>query len=202
MLGRPSQGVATADDEARRLRLHAWPLLGDVLLKDLRPHHVRDMVRALRAKKSARGELMAPRTVRHVYGTLHTMLHDAVVDELISANPCVLKRGELPKKIDQDPTWRDGAVFTRDEAEQLISDSRVPSTAAFGTHSSFWAAFASARRRRSGGGTTTPRSNRSAASTWPARGTPALASWARPRPNARALCPYTRLLRRCSLPGS
>lgn len=73
-----------------------------------------------------RGELMAPRTVRHVYGTLHTMLHDGVVDELISANPCVLRRGELPKKIDQDPTWRDGAVFTRDEAEQLISGSRVP----------------------------------------------------------------------------
>lgn len=126
MKGRPGQGVSTAEDEARRLRLHAWPLIGAVLLKDLRPHHVRDMVRALRSKKSALGTPLAPRTVRHVYGTLHTLLHDAVVDELVETNPCVLKRGELPRKIDKNPEWRDGATFTRDEAERLISDPRIP----------------------------------------------------------------------------
>jgi integrase len=49
-----------------------------------------------------------------------------VVDELITSNPCVLKRGELPGKIDKDPTWRSGAVFTREEVERLISDERVP----------------------------------------------------------------------------
>lgn len=126
MKGRPGQGVVTAEHEARRLRLHAWPLVGHVPLKDLRPHHIRDMVRALRAKKSAKGTLLAPRTVRHVYGSLHTMLHDAVVDELIPGNPCVLKKGELPRKVDKDPEWRGGAVFTRDEVEHLISDPRIP----------------------------------------------------------------------------
>lgn len=126
MKGRPAQGIATADDEARRLRLHAWPLIGGVALKDLRPHHIRDMVRALRVKNSARGTLLAPRTVRHVYGTLHSMLQEAVVDELLMANPCVLKRGELPGKIDKDPMWRQGAIFTRDEVEMLISDPRIP----------------------------------------------------------------------------
>ncbi len=124
--GRPGQGIGTAADEAARLRLHAWSILGDVLLKELRPHHVRDMVRALKLKKSALGLPLAPRTIRHVYGHLHAMLHEAVVDELIASNPCALKRGELPAKIDRDPTWRSGAVFTRDELERLISDERVP----------------------------------------------------------------------------
>src|SRR5262249_8835670 len=76
--GRPALGIATAADEAARLRLHAWALVGDVLLKDLRPHHVRDMVRALRLKVLSRGTPLAPRTVRHVYATLHAMLHEAV----------------------------------------------------------------------------------------------------------------------------
>jgi integrase len=124
--GRPAQGIGTAADEAARLRLHAWPILGRVLLKELRPHHVRDMVRALKLKKSARGKPLAPRTIRHVYGHLHAMLHEAVVDELIASNPCALKRGELPAKIDRDPTWRSGAIFTREEVERLISDERIP----------------------------------------------------------------------------
>jgi integrase len=41
-------------------------------------------------------------------------------------NPCVLKRGELPEKLDKDPTWRAKAVFTRDEIVQVITDLRVP----------------------------------------------------------------------------
>jgi integrase len=54
------------------------------------------------------------------------MFRDAVVDELIGANPCVLKRHDLPKAIDRDPSWRAGAVFTRAELEQLITDERIP----------------------------------------------------------------------------
>jgi len=50
----------------------------------------------------------------------------AVVDELIHSNPCAFKRAELPPKIDRDPMWRAGAVFTRQEVEQLISDERIP----------------------------------------------------------------------------
>jgi hypothetical protein len=69
---------------------------------------------------------LAPRTVRHVKTTLQTMLHEAVVDELIPSNPCVFKRGELPQKIDKDPRWRADAVFTRQEVEQLLSDERIP----------------------------------------------------------------------------
>jgi integrase len=58
---------------------------------------------------------------------LHRMFEDAVADELLDSNPCAIKRGELPAKIDKDPTWRSGAVFTREEVERrLISDERVP----------------------------------------------------------------------------
>ncbi len=73
-------------------------------------------------------ELIAPRTVRHVYGTLRAMLNDAVADEVIDSNPCVLKKHELPEKKDKDRTWRRTAVFTREEVETIISasDDRIP----------------------------------------------------------------------------
>jgi hypothetical protein len=54
------------------------------------------------------------------------VLHDAQVDELIDANPCVLKKGDLPTKVDADPTWRKSAVFTRDEIETLVSHVSLP----------------------------------------------------------------------------
>lgn len=123
---RPAQGVVTAKDETTRLRLHAWPLIGHHLLKDIRTRHIRDAIRSLRGKESKRGTPLAPRTIRHVYGTLHTMFHEAVVDELLATNPCAVKKGELPGKTDRDPTWRSGAIFTREEAEVLISDERIP----------------------------------------------------------------------------
>lgn len=119
--GRTDDGLASAHDNFTRLRLHALPSIGNTNMEDVRPRHIRDLVKSLRA----RGKL-APRSIRHVYGTLHTMFRDAVVDELISANPCILKRGELPKRIDKDPRWRSGAVFTRSEVEQLLSDNRLP----------------------------------------------------------------------------
>jgi integrase len=114
-------GLASAVDDESRFRLHALPGLGAIKLEDVRPRHIRDLVKKLRAD----GKL-APRSVRHVYGLLHTMFKDATVDELIDTNPCVLTRGDLPKIVDKDPTWRAGAVFTRGELEQLISDERLP----------------------------------------------------------------------------
>jgi integrase len=123
---REARGVDAVKDEKTRLRLHVLPTLGRLPIADLRPHHVRDLVTRLRATKSRRGTPLAPRSVRHVYAALHQVLHDAIVDEIIPSNPCVLKRGELPAKIDRDPTWRPTAVFTRDEIETLISDERLP----------------------------------------------------------------------------
>jgi Phage integrase central domain len=96
--GRLAQGLSSAEDDFTRLRVHALPSIGHLNMQDIRPRHVRDLVRALRAK----GRL-APRSIRHIHGALHVMFRDAVVDELIATNPCLLKRGELPRRIDKDP---------------------------------------------------------------------------------------------------
>jgi integrase len=123
---READGLATFKDERTRLRLHVYPELGRMALGEIRPRHVRELIRTLRRKKSAKGEPLAPKSVHNIYGVLHRLLQDAVVDELIDANPCVLKKGDLPPKIDKDPTWRDTAVFARAEVETVISSEIIP----------------------------------------------------------------------------
>lgn len=110
----------TAGDDRSRLRRHVLPRIGPMLLADVRPRHVRDLILALRAE----GKL-APATIRDVSGIMHTMFKAAVIAELIAANPVQLERGVLPKKVDADPTWRHEAIYTRGEIETLISDERI-----------------------------------------------------------------------------
>jgi hypothetical protein len=126
----------TAADDRGRIYNHILPVLGDIPLTELRPRQVRDFVDSLRKKKpqgirrkdgslSPTDEVLAPRTIRHICGTLRAMLNDAVADELIPSSPCVLK-DELPAKRDKDRTWRRTAVFTRDEVEMIISAESTP----------------------------------------------------------------------------
>jgi integrase len=117
---RKASKLRSAHDDDTRLRKHAMPIIGSIKIEEARPRHIRDFVRKLKIESG-----LAPRTIHHVYGTLHTMFKDAVVEELILANPCVLRKGELPKKVDKDPLWRSQAIFTRSELEQLISDPRI-----------------------------------------------------------------------------
>src|SRR3990167_8901828 len=112
---RRERGVRSADVEAATLKKHALPHLGGLTLTEVRPRHVRDMVRALR-----KAGTLAPRTIRNVYGAVHTMFEDALCDEKIEANPCKLKSGELPGKVDADPEWRAAATYTAPEVEQQI----------------------------------------------------------------------------------
>jgi hypothetical protein len=98
----------TVDDDRGRLYNHVIPALGHIRIAELRPRHIREFVEALKQKKKLGNlrkdgtrvetdELIAPRTVRHVYDTLRAMLNDAVADEVIPSNPCVLK-DELPRR--------------------------------------------------------------------------------------------------------
>src|SRR5690606_13724360 len=80
----------------------------------------RDLVRALRKSD------LAPRTVLHVYSTLHNMFESAEIEGKVQRNPVKVKRGELPKKRDKDPEWRAQATFTLAEVERLISDPAIP----------------------------------------------------------------------------
>lgn len=123
---RRDRRIGSARDDETRLRRHALPQLGELVLAKVRPSHLRALIRSLKAKVGQDRKQLALRTVRHVYGVLHRMFEDAVADELIASNPCAIKRGELPAKIDKDPTWRSSAVFTREEVERLISDEEIP----------------------------------------------------------------------------
>lgn len=111
----------TVKDDRTRIEKHVLPRIGNLLLADVRPRHLRDLVLALREEAK-----LSPKTIREVASILHTMFKSALVDELVPANPVVFERGVLPKKQDKDPAWRAQAIFTRSEIEQLLSDERIP----------------------------------------------------------------------------
>jgi len=110
----------TVKDDRTRIEKHALPRIGHLLLTEVRPRHLRELVLELRTGS------LSPKTIREVASILHTMFKSALVDELITSNPVVLERGVLPKKQDKDPAWRAQAIFTRDEIEQILSDERIP----------------------------------------------------------------------------
>lgn len=115
-------------DDVHRLRVYAFPLLGDLMLDEVRPRHLVELVTALGRRPSKQGGTLAPRTVRSAYGTVSFMFQAAVMEELIHSSPCVLRprRRELPAVRDKDPGWRDTAVFTAEEVGLLVLDGRVP----------------------------------------------------------------------------
>src|SRR5262249_16010314 len=55
--------------------------------KVCRPRHVRELAESLCEAKR-----ISPKTIRNVYGTVHTLFRDAVIDEIIVANPCALPK--------------------------------------------------------------------------------------------------------------
>jgi integrase len=103
------------------LKNHVLPALGSMLLAEVRPAHVAELVHRLRFEKK-----VAPRTVHNIYSSMSAMFRDAAIADHIAASPCILKHPQLGPIIDKDPEWRAGSLFTRDEAEQMISDARIP----------------------------------------------------------------------------
>jgi integrase len=124
---RPGQGIVTADDDRQRMEKHVLPVLGDMPIKDIRARHIRDLIRALHRKPSERdGKPLAARTIRNIYAIVRRMLADAAVDEVVPSNPCALKKGDLPKRIDKNPEFRKRAVFTAAELVQLVRSPALP----------------------------------------------------------------------------
>lgn len=126
---REKDGVKTASDEAARLKTYVLPKLGDRPFDEIKRVEVRDLLAEIqRSPSPTTGKPIAPRTVLHIYGALRVLYADAIIDEIVDHTPCTLKvrKGELPKKRDKDPRWRALNVYTRDEAEALISDERIP----------------------------------------------------------------------------
>jgi integrase len=124
---RAAAGIADAPNELTRLRLHAFPAiiegreLGDYLLGDVRRAHVKELARKLRASAK-----LSPRSKYHVYNSLHLLFAEAIDEERVDVNPCSLDREKyLGPKVDADPEWRRGAVFTACELASLLYDPRI-----------------------------------------------------------------------------
>ena len=91
------------------LRKHINPLLGDILVTDVIDDDVDRLVnQMLRAG-------LAPKTVRNVIGTLHSVMALAVRGRHIDRNPCTM--AELPK-VRRSTQLR---YLTRDELERVLS---------------------------------------------------------------------------------
>lgn len=117
---RRARGLRNTKNERAQLEHHVLPTLGKVPLDEIRVRHMRDLVDNLRAGG------LAPRTVRSIYGTVHKLFSDLIVDEILSSTPCVLTKDQLPRLRDKDPEWRVGAIFARGELEMLISAYVIP----------------------------------------------------------------------------
>jgi integrase len=120
---RRARGLSSVDDDETRLGKHALHDLGPMKIEDVRTRHIRDLFHSFLPNVPLE---MAPKQVHLIKGLLHKMFKDAVVDELISANPVVLAEEDLPPKVDKDPDFRRLAIFARAEVEMLISDERIP----------------------------------------------------------------------------
>ncbi|MEN9800537.1 MAG: Myxococcus phage Mx8 [Pseudomonadota bacterium] len=109
-------------DEESRLRLYILPKLGHLLVAEVQPREVAELVRELRT----RPEPLAPKTVHNAYAVLRSLFRDAQVDGLVQQTPCVLSKHQLGKKADADPEWRSGAWYGREELLALVLDDRIP----------------------------------------------------------------------------
>lgn len=121
------RGLETLAEYKQRIRDYIKPQLGAIVLADWESRQTQAFVRGLKKTISKRtGRLLAPRTVRHIYSVLHQLNEAAKADGRMKHDACVLKRGDLPSKVDRDPLWRAGAVFRAEEVELLISAPEIP----------------------------------------------------------------------------
>lgn len=120
--------VWNAQSEWRQVELHALGLLvdgerfGRHQVAQVRQRHALAFIRALRTKTNDNDEPLAPRTVANIWGTLHKLFADAVIEELITGNPMVLPDTERPRRVDSKRFVRREAIFTRAEALKLLTD--------------------------------------------------------------------------------
>lgn len=71
---------STLDDYETTLRLHVIPVIGRIKLIDLTGRHLQDMLLKIQRKG------LSAKSVRNIYGVVHSMLDKAVKVELISKN--------------------------------------------------------------------------------------------------------------------
>jgi integrase len=125
---RVEEGKAV-EAQASRLRTHVLPVLGDHRLDAITVSDVRELVRQLRAGRTQTGRALAPRTIQQIVRALGVVYKDARIDEVLPpghASPVVFRAGDLPPMVDADPDFRGRSIYTREEADRLMSDAAVP----------------------------------------------------------------------------
>lgn len=109
-------------DAANIERYLAKSEFGAMPVTDVRAKHVLAFIRWLGELPSQRGGTLAPRSVRNIYDVVRRSLDAAVIEELLTANPCHALHKKLPPIEDKVPGARQGWIYTRDEVERLIAD--------------------------------------------------------------------------------
>ena len=112
--------VVDVKSDESRLRMHVLPVIGTMVLDEVRPRHLIELFAKLRTGS------LAPKTIWNVYAVVKALFRDAMLADLVTASPCILTEQQLGPMVDADPEWRPTAVFTRDELVALISDPRIP----------------------------------------------------------------------------
>ncbi|MFF6776336.1 tyrosine-type recombinase/integrase [Streptomyces sp. NPDC012637] len=74
----------------RRLRLHAFPLIGSRPLDSFRPQHIRELLGALESSSISNSY------ARNIYSDVRSVLSAAVDDGLLPRNPCAVKSVRPP----------------------------------------------------------------------------------------------------------
>ncbi len=106
-----------------KLNIHVLPVIGDMVLADVRARHVIDLFTKIRANRE---RPVAPRYLYNIYAVTAALFRDAKRADKIAQTPCELDERDLGPLVDKDPEWRAGAVFARDEVELIITSPLIP----------------------------------------------------------------------------
>jgi integrase len=121
------KGFTSATDDAKRFENYVLPVIGDLLMDDVRPHHVDEVMERVTTyvlPGGRRTKPLSPSAVRTCYWLLHGFFKSWCGRRYLP-NPCD-GYDDLPKRRDQDPLWRLSAYYSATEIERLISDERIP----------------------------------------------------------------------------
>jgi len=125
----PNLRPATHANYEQSLRLHAFPIIGNISLASLRPADIQQ------ALKAAQDKGLAPKTVRHVHTAIHRVLSQAVSWGMLARNPAELvTRPRVPRP--------ELSVWGEEQAAAFLESARSHRLFAV-----FWLAIATGMRR-------------------------------------------------------
>jgi len=116
-----SRSARRKKTDQRRIEMHfcTFKDFANKKLSDFRPGHFREW--AEHGREIVAAGKMEGKTFRNVYGVVRTMFQYAVIDEKIPANPCVVRREDLPAKRSKK-----GRRYENEESSVLVWCEALP----------------------------------------------------------------------------